>query len=248
MPFIFEFVCLSFCTRSFLFLSSSCSFFMLKILCKLCFVIVIFGAFHISQNLIAVKPNPIGVHDEMIIHTMFIRDWLFKNPEVIRWLLIASSLWIDIVFIYLVKKGIVGSTMRPIFGLCFIFTLRQLMMALVSLPIIESNLWRDPQFPSLCVTYGTTNDFFFSGHTSLAVYGAIELCRVDNGKYPKHRFFGWILAVFEIAFVSILHAHYTMDIFTGIFVAVSAANFACWLEKKVTIGFVQRVKADETKL
>ena len=32
-------------------------------------------------------------------------------------------------------------------------------------------------FPALLVTYGTSTDFFFSGHTSIAVYGATELAR-----------------------------------------------------------------------
>jgi hypothetical protein len=36
-------------------------------------------------------------------------------------------------------------------------------------------IWRYPGVPSLLVTYGTSNDLFFSGHTALAVYGSIEL-------------------------------------------------------------------------
>ena len=36
-------------------------------------------------------------------------------------------------------------------------------------------IWRNPGFPSLLVTYGTASDLFFSGHTAIAVYGALEL-------------------------------------------------------------------------
>src|SRR3974377_2570935 len=34
-----------------------------------------------------------------------------------------------------------------------------------------------PGFPSLLVTYGVANNYFFSGHTGIAVLGAAELVR-----------------------------------------------------------------------
>ena len=39
-------------------------------------------------------------------------------------------------------------------------------------------IWHDPGFPSFLVTYHVANDFFFSGHTAIAVFGAIELSRM----------------------------------------------------------------------
>jgi len=78
-------------------------------------------------------------------------------------------------------------------------------------------IWHYPGFPSLLVTYHVANDFFFSGHTAIAVFGAIELSRL-------HR--NWVtvaavlLVLFEIATVLILRAHYTMDVFAGIVAAL----------------------------
>ena len=57
-------------------------------------------------------------------------------------------------------------------------------------------------------TYGTATDLFFSGHTAIAVYGCVEL------------------AAFEAATVLVLRAHYTMDVFTAIVVALWAAGVA----------------------
>ena len=89
-------------------------------------------------------------------------------------------------------------------------------------------IWEDPGFPSLLVTYKVANDFFFSGHTAIAVYGALELCRFQN-------LFIKILAIligfYLISSVILLRAHYTMDVFTGLLAAILAFQFARHLTK-----------------
>jgi hypothetical protein len=91
-------------------------------------------------------------------------------------------------------------------------------------------IWKHPGFPSLFVTYGTTNDFFFSGHTAIAVLGSILAIA----------FAPWfiaiiaiMIAIFEILTVLALKAHYTMDIIAAIFAAgcsyVLAQSICKWL-------------------
>ena len=87
-------------------------------------------------------------------------------------------------------------------------------------------LWFDPGFPSLLVTYEVANDFFFSGHTAMAVYGGIELGR-RFGRLGMGA--GLMFAVFQVVVVLVLRAHYTMDVFTGGVVAILAAVAAGWL-------------------
>jgi membrane-associated phospholipid phosphatase len=72
-------------------------------------------------------------------------------------------------------------------------------------------IWHDPGFPSLLVTYGVSNDLFFSGHTAIAVFAATELYRLNK----KLLLFGIVLSVFEATSVLILRAHYTMDVLAG---------------------------------
>jgi membrane-associated phospholipid phosphatase len=73
-------------------------------------------------------------------------------------------------------------------------------------------IWRNPGFPSLFVTYNVGNDFFFSGHTAIAVFGAIELSRMRRRWLTA---LGFAVVIFEVATVLTLRAHYTMDVFTG---------------------------------
>jgi membrane-associated phospholipid phosphatase len=93
-------------------------------------------------------------------------------------------------------------------------------------------IWRDPDFPSLLVTYNVANDFFFSGHTAIAVFAATQLAR---RRLTGLLTLGIVLAVFEIATVIVLRAHYTMDVIAGAIAALWAAHAADyvgpWLDR-----------------
>jgi membrane-associated phospholipid phosphatase len=67
------------------------------------------------------------------------------------------------------------------------------------------------------VTYGVSNDLFFSGHTALAVFGAMELFRVGHAGL---KVLAVGVALFEIATVLVLRAHYTMDVYAGAITAL----------------------------
>ena len=82
-----------------------------------------------------------------------------------------------------------------------------------ALPAPTDAIWHYPGFPSILVTYGVANDYFFSGHTAIATLGAMELARVGK-RWLTVAAAGIVL--FEAATVLVLRAHYTMDVFTGL--------------------------------
>ena len=145
---------------------------------------------------------------------------LNRNRGTASGLLITSSVLIDLVACWMFATTILGPSIRPFLGLLFLFSLRQLCQWLSPLPAPEGMLWFDPGFPSLLVTYEVANDFFFSGHTAMAVYGGIELGR-RFGRLGISA--GLAFAVFQVVIVLVLRAHYTMDVFTGAVVAILAA-------------------------
>jgi hypothetical protein len=152
-------------------------------------------------------------------------------------LLIISSIGIDVLGVFLLVWSVFGPSIRPFLGLLILFALRQICQALCALPPPEGMIWRNPGFPSLLVTYETKYDLFFSGHTGLAVYGTIELCRLRRLWLTAFAIF---LVVFETAAVVVLRAHYTMDVFAGITAAVCAAVAASRLAPACD-GFLARV-------
>ena len=97
------------------------------------------------------------------------------------------------------------------------------MQAVVALPAPPDAIWRYPGFPSLLVTYNVANDYFFSGHTSIAVLGATELWRAGKRWLTA---LGIAMVVFEVLTVLVLRAHYTMDVFTGLVTGLYAARLA----------------------
>ena len=150
-------------------------------------------------------------------------EYLHVHPSYADALLIASSAVIDALGIWLIAVSIFGATMRPFVGLLILFALRQISQALCVLPAPEGMIWHDPGWPSLLVTYQVANDFFFSGHTAIAVFGGLQIARL---KWRGTFALGLAIAVFEMTTVIVLRAHYSMDVFAGAIAALWAASAA----------------------
>jgi hypothetical protein len=148
------------------------------------------------------------------------------HPTATAAALIVSSLFIDLIGLGLIGSALFGSTFAPFLAVILVFAMRQVCQALCSLPPPPGALWRDPGFPSLLVTYEVSNDFFFSGHTALAVLGFLEA--VYLGPAWLGAAVG-VVAFGEIIIVLVLRAHYTMDVVAAVFAAFFAADIAAKL-------------------
>ena len=158
-----------------------------------------------------------GIGDGLHRLTAPLNAYLHRAPRAANALLIASSALIDAIAIFLLASWIFAGKLRPFLGLGLLLVTRQVMQALCSLPAPPGIIWHYPGFPSLLVTYGVANDFFFSGHTAIAVFGAIELARLGRARLTT---VAVCVVLFEVAAVLVLRAHYTMDVFTGALAAV----------------------------
>ena len=171
-----------------------------------------------TQALIARRAFPEGrIGDRLHDATAGWNLYLWEHPRAADAILIATSAVIDLLGIFLVVRAILGPSVRPFLGLLLLFALRQLCQGLCALPAPDRMIWRKPGFPSLLVTYGTASDLFFSGHTAIAVYGAIELAHFGG---PTAAILGLVLVVLEAAAVLVLRAHYTMDVIAGAIAAL----------------------------
>ena len=152
-------------------------------------------------------------------------DYLLHHREWADRLLIASSAIVDVLGIFLLARAIFGPSIRPLVGLLLLFGSRQLVQQLCPLPPPggpENVIWHNPGVPSLLVTYGVTKDLFFSGHTAIAVFGAIEVGRLGR----KWLLVAAVIVLFEVGVVLVLWAHYTMDVYAGAITAVCMALIA----------------------
>ena len=163
-----------------------------------------------------------GIHEL----TAPLNRYLLDHARAANATLIVSSIFIDTFGIFLICAGIFGPSLRPFVGLLILFAFRQFCQALCALPEPKDMIWRYPGFPSLLVTYGTGNDFFISGHTAVAVLGAIELARMGPLWLA---IIAGVVAFLEATTVIVLRAHYTMDVLAAACAAGCAAMIAGWL-------------------
>ena len=172
------------------------------------------------------------VGDRLHDWTAPLHAWLLGEPRAANLTLIVTSALIDAFGLYLLGAAIFGPTVQPFVAILILFGLRQCCQAVCTLPTPPGSLWRDPGFPSLLVTYGTSNDFFFSGHTAISVLGALQLAHAAP---PWLAAVGAAVAALEAITVIVLRAHYTMDVFTAVFAAWGADAIARHLAPSVDL-------------
>ena len=185
---------------------------------------IVLALWFCSQSLIGSRTAPAsGIGDAVHNLTAGLNSYFSQNPGAANALLVVSSAFIDALGLFLLARWFVERSVRPFLGLVLLLALRQIMQAICALPAPPNMIWHYPGFPSLLVTYRVANDFFFSGHTAIAVFGALELARYHH----KWLTFAAVLLVFfEVATVLILRAHYTFDVFTGIIAALWVAHIS----------------------
>jgi hypothetical protein len=176
------------------------------------------GAWFVTQRLIGSRTaGERGIADQLHRLTRRANEWLHRHPRAADALLIGSSLGVDAVTLFVLAYAVLGPSFTPFWGLLCLFLMRQACQAVVVLPAPPGIIWRDPGFPSLFVTYQVGNDFFFSGHTALAVYGAIQLATLG---IPLLTGLGILTAILQMVLVIILRAHWTLDVVAGLFAAL----------------------------
>lgn len=177
-----------------------------------------------SQKLIAAKSGGgQGIVDGVHRLTRGLHGYFSGNAKAADQALIVSSLFIDIMGLSLIAMALFGPSFSPFLGILIVFGLRQVSQLCCTLPPPPGMIWRHPGFPSVLVTYGVSNDLFFSGHTALAVLAAIEICQAGPWWLGAAAV---VVAAGEALMVLILRAHYTMDVVAGVFAAWFAADLA----------------------
>ena len=200
--------------------------------------VVALAVWFYTQSLIGARPSPAhGIGDGLHRLTVPFNTYLLSHATAANALLIVSSLLIDLLGLFLLLRWLFGATVRPFLGLFLLMVTRQIVQAFCALPPPPDMIWHYPGFPSLLVTYSVAGDFFFSGHTGIAVFSATEIARLKKSWLTLIAF---LIVIFEILTVLVLRAHYTMDVFTGMIVALWVASFVDRLAEPIDRFVEQR--------
>jgi hypothetical protein len=180
------------------------------------------GLWFWTQSLLGARVPSAEIGDALQNFLAGLNSYFGQHATAANALLIVSSGFIDALGLFLVAEWIFLGRVRPFLGLVLLLGLRQVIQTLCALPAPPHMIWRYPGVPSLFVTYSIGNDYFFSGHTAIAVFGATEVARFRRR---------WLtilaiaIVIFEITAVLILRAHYTMDVFAGAMAGLWVAAF-----------------------
>src|SRR5258707_2298070 len=138
-----------------------------------------------TQSLIGARVAPAsGIGDGLHNLTAGLNSYFAQDIRAANALLVVSSALIDALGLFLLGRWLFGGSVRPFLGFILLMTLRQGMQAICALPPPPNMIWHDPCFPSLLVTYHVANDFFFSGHTAIAVFCTIGVSRHRRSWLP----------------------------------------------------------------
>lgn len=151
------------------------------------------------------------IHDSKLVNQTI--HFLTKNKNISSILIASTTFLIDSTLTILIIKSLLHNQIRYPIILLLGIILRQFCQYISTLPMPQGMIWHDPGFPTLYMVYDVKNDFFFSGHTFIAMLIGMELIE-------KYNFIGKIYGVFfiicQIGFVLITRSHYFIDVYAAI--------------------------------
>ena len=182
-----------------------------------------YGVWLTSQHLLERTRLPVaGLVDHTHEWLSAINVYLNAHPAVANLVLAVSSFEVDVAAVSMVVFFFVRGESRPLLGLWFILIMRQLCQATASLPPPDGMIWHYPGFPSIVVTYGTSTDFFFSGHMALAALLATELTAQRAPRWKQVA--AWLVATAQAIVILSMRFHYVTDVVAGLLAAVVATQ------------------------
>src|SRR5260370_37128626 len=103
-----------------------------------------------TQSLIGARTAPpSGIGDALHNLTPGLNPYFSQNTIAANALLIASSVLVDGLGLFLLGRWLFGGTVPPFLGLFLLMALRQLMQSICTLPPPPNMIWLYPAFPSL---------------------------------------------------------------------------------------------------
>jgi len=182
--------------------------------------LAVFGVTVMFFARINMPDNPVaGIEDRVLMAFQGLNNWIHQdsNASYRRIMLFLCATQIDLIFFTtLIYWVFYGKTGRLPVTIAIFYFIRALVQSLWWSPYPAGYYWNSPGFPSFVAPYGRGSDFFFSGHSGFLVLMANEW---NNWGKKKMRNYVLMNLVYTIFILIVYQAHYSIDIFTGVFFA-----------------------------
>jgi hypothetical protein len=135
-------------------------------------------------------------------------DFLFANRRTRDWIIILSSLSIDVAMAfvtYFFWRD--GKTARVMNSLLVFYAVRGIIQTIFMMQYPEKWCFEDPGFFSIVVPYGRTSDFYFSGHSGFLFMATLELIHM---KFIGLAFVNFLSTIYTAWMLLATRAHYSI--------------------------------------
>lgn len=198
--------------------------------------IAVFGTFLILNGIFGIvmprSPDIDCIDDKLMSLTNTFNSFFSNNTSSKHALVIIGSLCVDIVFVATVLYWLLfAKTWRFMVAFVVFSVVKVLTHYMFNFSFPEGYVWDYPGFPSLLVSYGKTNTFFYSSYVGIPV-----ICALEWRKNGVLFLMVVCLAVscFESFTVFVTRAHYSIDIISGLVFA----HYFFMLSDKVLTKYV----------
>ena len=161
--------------------------------------------------------NNLGFRDELLIWTTPLNDYFVQNKVPRDMLLIFCSGIMDLMMISTFARwSLYTPTWRFILACIQFYGERALIQKLWFIEAPPGYAWEYPGVMSLYVPYGTTADFFYSGHVGICVIHYMEYCAIG---WRWMSYFTLFVLVSQFFLMTVLRSHYSIDMISGMIIA-----------------------------
>ena len=116
-----------------------------------------------------------GITDLIFLETKAINDFFLQNIDMRNAMLIFCSVLIDVITLAsFYRFAVYGSSWRFIMTIIMFYSLRSITNSIFIEEKPDGYNWGFPGVMSIFVPYGTTNDFFYSGHIGICMICFLE--------------------------------------------------------------------------
>ena len=128
-------------------------------------------------------------------------------------LLISGSNILDVLMLYFIAIYVkIGNSWSSIMAILVFYANRGFIQNIISFNYYHTYLFLEAPFPSIFVPVFRATDFFFSGHCGITLIAALQF---RDWGYKRIFLFGLIVSFWEGVVMTVLRAHYSIDIIFG---------------------------------
>lgn len=157
------------------------------------------------------------MEDQVFKWTANINNYFAQNKSSRHAFMIICGGMMDLmVMVSFFRFAVKGTSWRFPLAILSFYIFRLFVQKLFFMRYPDGYLWDFPGIYSMTVPYGTTNDFFYSGHIGMCMLCFLEF---KANLWNKWAYYSLVTMIFQAMLMIALRGHYVIDLISGVIFA-----------------------------